>query len=813
MALAMYPLAALAQSPTTSAPTTQPIAERITASMPARPAASAPASSATTLPALPDNVADIVLGQVDMGYPFPNRTDARGIGGPMDVAVDTSVEPYRLYVIDAGNHRVLGYKMPLPDRRPVEATLVIGQANLYGGFFNERKAERSTMLYPSGLAVDPKGNLYVSDLGYHRILQFDRPFETDTIADRVFGQQDDFAGLGPNRGGVTARTLAFPNGLCVDPLTGNLWVADGGNNRVLCFHDPLTSDTTADYLIGQTDFQILLANQGGLSAASLSAPYWVSVFGKQLVVCDRGNHRVLIYDDPLATDKVADHVFGQNGSFKTGESGCSPQRLLYPTAVQVDAAHPPGVLLVSDSGNNRVLAFPMPVSKTLQTQAASDPLLSAITTPRGGADQPVALWGQGQNLHSAEPNAGGIGPASLAHPRGMALAPDGMLWIVDRENHRVLGYQSGKPSDRIADVVIGQLDTQHSTFNFVDGQGLDKPRDVALDRTVNPPRLYLCDWYNNRILGYSSIADLGPDRRPDIILGQPDCYGNDPGPGRRGLNTPSALAVDGKGGLFVTDRDNNRVLWFENPFTTDTLADRVFGQSDFDSTEPNPGGISARTLRRPEGLTLDAEGNLFVSDTRNHRVLRYDGGINGDGVADAVWGQSGSFEQGTEYGGEKVQRNTFSYPFGVKIDRAGRMLVADTSNHRVLMFNLRGANPRDAVKVFGQEGDFTSSKENRGGCSPRSLSGPEGLAFHGLGLFISDTANGRVLFYRDYASAIDTAEAIYGQSGSFTAYQQSEVIADPRTLWFPSGIEVDDHGSLYVADRDQCRMLIYQVDR
>ncbi len=761
-----------------------------------------------------DDIADVVLGQADMAYPFANRTDARGVVRPSSVAVDTSATPYRLYVVDTGNRRVLGYKAPLASERPVRADLVIGQPDPYCGFFNETEAGAARLLTPLCAAVDAEGNLYVSDAGYHRILEFDRPFETDTRADRVFGQGESLDAFGPNQGGISARSLAFPNGICVDQRTGNLWVADAGNNRVLCYFAPMTTDRVADLVIGQRDFNTILINAGGISAQSLYGPMDVALSADDVIVSDSGNKRVLIYEDPLRTGVTADHVLGQDGSFQTAKQGCGPFRFGFPTALTAGASGPAGSptrILVSDSGNNRILMFDRPGSETSYPTGLDNRLRRMLVLPGPRSLQPIGLWGQGENLHTGEPNFRGPGPGALSYPTGMAVAPDGMLWVADRDNHRVLGFDNGVRGDRAADHVIGQIDLRRGTPNFVDGLCFSSPRDVAIDRCVQPNRLYVCDFDNNRILGYASTKDLGPQAQPSLVIGQPDVWSDTPGAGPAGLFLPTAIAVDSAGGLFAVDRENNRVLWFKDPFRTDTIADRVFGQPDLESTAPNCGGISARSLNRPEGVAVDNRGNLYLADTRNHRILRFDQAIRTDAVADAVWGQLGSFTTSAEYAGIGVRADTLSYPFGLDINPNGLLVAADTNNHRVLLFDTKADDPFTAKKVFGQGQDFSSHRDNLSGCSASSLSGPEGVAFWRKGLLATDTANCRMLFYDDLLSSGDRASYVYGQFGSFEKNRRGMGLTGSRNLWFPSGIDVDSQGNLYVADREQSRVLIFQA--
>ena len=132
-------------------------------------------------------------------------------------------------------------------------------------------------------------------------------------ANRVFGQGGSFTSNTANNGGVSADSLEFPKGVAVD-ADGNLYVADNGNNRVLEYNTPLTSDTTADIVFGQGGS--FTSNNIGVSADSLHSPTGIALdAGSDLYVADNVNNRVLEYNTPLTTDTTADAVFGQGGIF------------------------------------------------------------------------------------------------------------------------------------------------------------------------------------------------------------------------------------------------------------------------------------------------------------------------------------------------------------------------------------------------------------------------------------------------------------------------------------------------------------------
>jgi hypothetical protein len=133
------------------------------------------------------------------------------------------------------------------------------------------------------------------------------------------------------------------------------------------------------------------------------------------------------------------------------------------------------------------------------------------------------------------------------------------------------------------------------------------------------------------------------------------------------------------------------------------VADRVFGQGgSFTSRVCNLGGISASSLCGLGGVAVDRAGNLYVADGRsigghsipeapprpspNHRVLEYDSPLTTDTVADHVFGQGGSFTSNTcNLGG--ISASSLCVPFGVAVDAAGNLYVADQANNRVLEYD------------------------------------------------------------------------------------------------------------------------------
>ncbi|MEJ7606116.1 MAG: hypothetical protein WKF37_07575 [Bryobacteraceae bacterium] len=144
---------------------------------------------------------------------------------------------------------------------------------------------------------------------------------------------------------------------------------------------------------------------------------------------------------------------------------------------------------------------------------------------------------------------------------------------------------------------------------------------------------------NNRVLVYRNISSKVPSAKAeirssmrcpvcggtaDIVLGQSDFTKNEIGLGQAKLRTPTSVATDGRV-IAVADTDNNRVLiWNRIPDASGANADVVVGQSDFTKNQTNFGGSgntpSSKGLRGPQGVWIQ-DGKLYVADTQNHRVL------------------------------------------------------------------------------------------------------------------------------------------------------------------------------------------------
>lgn len=230
------------------------------------------------------------------------------------------------------------------------------------------------------------------------------------------------------------------------------------------------------------------------------------------------------------------------------------------------------------------------------------------------------------------------------------------------------------------------------------------------------------------------------------MLGQATFTSRDPNTTQSGTSSPSGVAVDASGRLWVADEFNHRVLRFDNAAAkaNGANADGVLGQPDFTSAAH---ATTQNGMYDPLGVAVDSSGRLWVADSSNIRILRFDNAAvkaNG-GNADGVLGEPDFIS--TAY---LTTRSGMAYPIDVTVDTSGGLYVTDTYNSRVLVFKSAAnlSNGANASFVLGQT-NFTTGTQNTGGISASTLSWPTGVFYDPAAqvLWVTDADNNRVLMY------------------------------------------------------------------
>jgi sugar lactone lactonase YvrE len=363
--------------------------------------------------------------------------------------------------------------------------------------------------------------------------------------------------------------------------------------------------------------------------------------------------------------------------------------------------------------------------------------------------------------------------------------------------------------------VLGQDQYTSNSVNSLDGRGFNGPTGIAIDRSVSPSRVYVADYSNHRVLGWNDIAAFVAKGPATLVIGQPNAYANacnqNLSPSAKTLCYPYGVAVDAAGNLFVADYGNHRVLRYKTPFTSDKVADNVFGQNGEFTTNYCNGAdtiVSADTLCHPIGVAVDGAGNLYIGDHDNQRVLAYLAPLS-DTTADFVFGQDGKMDSNACNLGGAVTKTTLCGPTGVSADGAGNLFVADYGNHRVLEYNTPLSTDTSADKVFGQSNSFSTADCNKDGAvSAKTLCNPlfPNLDIAG-NLFVTDYGNCRVLKYNTplAAGGNTTADKVFGQGNRFN--QTGCKAISPNTFNNPFGIAVDEAANVFIVDHSNQRVL------
>jgi len=243
--------------------------------------------------------ADGVLGQPDFTTCTVGATQAK-MNFANAVYIDNAG---RLWVSEPYNNRVLRFDNVASKANGANADGVLGQAN----FTSNTPATTATgMKGPYQVMSDSAGRLWVSDNVNRRVLRFDNAASkpNGASADGVLGQ----ANFTSNTLATTATGMNWPGGVTLDSV-GRLYVSDALNNRILIFNNAATlgNGAAANHVLGQPDFTSNTANNGGLSAQSLWAPWFISfdTSNNLLWVTDFANSRVLRYQAPPVPKQAA----------------------------------------------------------------------------------------------------------------------------------------------------------------------------------------------------------------------------------------------------------------------------------------------------------------------------------------------------------------------------------------------------------------------------------------------------------------------------------------------------------------------------
>ena len=591
------------------------------------------------------NVSGIISAYAGTGVPgfSGDRGNAKlaELSGPTGVAVDGSGN---VYVAERDNFRIR--------RISLDGTINTVAGNGTAGFSGDTGPALSAQITPLAVAVDNKGNLFIADGTNYRIRKVDSNGTITTIAGT------GASGYSGDNGPANSALIGLITSLAVD-LAGNVYLADLTRERVrkidtagmittvagsgdfgyiddglpatseIMLPDGVAVDGSGNLLISDINLNLVrrvdlstgliftvagngnpgfLGDSGAAINGEMNAPAGLAVDGNnQIYVADVLNQRIR---------KVAGSIITTYAGTSDRDGGPALSAFLnLPEGLAISGA---GNVLVADTGDmvarrfsvggaistvGQVLAAPHGVA----VDAAGDyyvsedePLVLKITP--AGVTSIVA--GISQDGYSGD--GGPATAAMISMPTGVAVDSGNNVYFTDYNNNRIRRVSASGTITTIAG-------NGRFIFSGDNGPalsaGLD-PLDVAVDNKNN---LYVADHVNNR------IRKITPDGMIATVAGTgASGYAGDGGPATSALlNSPTGVAVDNGGNLYIADNGNSVV----RRVTSGGLITTIAGNGNFLPISGDGGPAISATVA-PYRISLDSTGSVYISDSINDRVRK-----------------------------------------------------------------------------------------------------------------------------------------------------------------------------------------------
>ena len=547
----------------------------------------------------------------------------------------------------------------------------------------------------TGLAVDPEGNIYVCHKWGSNVSRVDaktgilrtfagqntRNYSLEQGSSRPFtGSKHTFQGYHGDGGPARLAALGLPEHLALDSK-GNLFICDNGIHRIRKVDAGTGIITT---VLGTGD-PASYGDGGPATEAAVHAPDSIFIDVHDNIYVGQARSPKLRKVD--AATGIVTTVAG-NGVPGWGEDGV-PATETHTNAVEAGVwADPDGTVFYSDSSGRlrRV-----------------DAETGIVTTVAGGT-----------SVHDGGPAT----DAFIANPRGLAVGPDGRIYISDMQHDRVRAVD---PDTGVITTVAGN---GGRGFGGDDGPATEafflNVYDVAVDSSG---RLVVADTLNGR------VRRVEDDGTINTIAGNGEGWdGGDGGPATAaGFMTAHSVAEGPDGNLYISDSAGRiRIV------DVDSATIRTFAGNGKHGYSGDGGPATEAQIGAAAAIRFDDAGSLYFADLTQHVVRK----VARDGAISTV---AGSGRPGFSADGTPAVEARLFKPMGLEVTGAGRVYFSDSRNNRVRTVSDDGTLQTVAgSEVPGYRGDG-------GNATDASLNEPHGLAFFGPDvLLISDHYNGRV---------------------------------------------------------------------
>jgi sugar lactone lactonase YvrE len=696
-------------------------------------------------------------------------------GGPTGVSVDGATN---IYVSDTANYTIR--KIALVGTNWMVSTLA-GSPGQSGTNDGTNSVARFTN--PSGMATDGAGNIYVADEFAIRRVTPDGVVTTLAGSVAQAGTTDGTNGAA--RFGSTY--FGAPKGVAVDTAT-NIYVADTPNSTIRQV-SPIGTNWVVTTLSG-------IAGFGGYTDGTNQVAQFYNPYG---IAVDNGGN-IYVSDSPAetirkiafsGTNRVVTTLAGTATVFGSADGTGSAARFQTPEGASVDGA---GNLYVADFGNNTIRKItPEGVVTTLAGEAGGPGTADGARNaaqfyiPHNVAvDKAGNVYVSDTQNHTirkitpagvvttvagtpGEPGyADGVGTAEAPQfngPIGVAADTAGNLYVSDTGNQTI---RKITPAG-VVTTLAGQVGvTGHANGTGGSAQ-FHGPNGTAVDSAGN---IYVAD-EGNRI-----IREITPGGAVSTLAGSPGLQGTNDGVGSAArFDQPVAVAVDSAANVYVADEGGDTIREITSGGVVTTLAG--LGEQ----SGSNDGVGSAARFYNPDGVAVDAAGNVYVSDSGNQTIRM----ITPGGLVTTIAGSP--LQSGSADGTNGTAR--FNAPRGIAVDSATNIYVADAVNSTIRKLVLEGTNCV-VTTLAGTPGQLNGNVDATGG----------GARFHNLydmtvdsagNLYVADRAN-------DDIRRITPAGVVTTIAGTPRLSGSADGTGAAAEFFNPEDLTVDDAGDIYMVE-------------
>jgi streptogramin lyase len=520
------------------------------------------------------------------------------------------------------------------------------------------------------VGVDASGNVWLVDSPANHILEYDP--SGNQIGE--LGQMWDCSSANDR--------FCNPRGIAFD-ASGNIYVPDSGNARIQIL------DGNGQYLA------TLGTGVPGPGNDQFYEPEHIAIYADQLYVADSMNQRIQIFDitSPISPTYVA--TIGE-----TGVPGDDNDHFACPNGVSFDTTY----IYIADACNNRIQIF----------DRATRIYFATVGTGEGQGDYEFVLptdvvVDSAGNLYVADYNNLRVQQFDPAWAYVRTYGTTGVPYLTDAYHYNIpLVSTDAEDNILITEEWGHRLVKLDPDGNFLwsfgvpgvaggDNDHLSSPSRVAADSSGN---IYVPDRWSCRVQIITSAGVYS------------DTIGTGCGTGDYEFSSPAGVAIGSNGLLYVADSDNQRVQIFDisTPITPTYVA--TIGETGVCAADNDH-------FCRPSSVELDSAGNIYVADSDNHRIQKFD--------SNRVWQMTiGTGIQGYQF-------DQLASPEDVTVDAQGKIFVSDAWNNRVQVFDSTGA-------YLTTIGTFGTNSSQFNVASSTAVNGTGGL-------FVSDQANSRIQIF------------------------------------------------------------------